>query len=127
MPSSKVTKTVQAFQVDSSFDKIQSHCEATHKQLSRFISNQFDDLLQKGEGNWIVSLDQFSELITKESTQNICRFRLREDVNKRIDAFNMNTSRKKSLFLSFLIYQVAVQLEQGNRQEDCEKRDEKIA
>ena len=77
MSSSKVTKTVQAFQVDSSFDKIQSH--------------------------------------------------LREDVNKRIDAFNMNTSRKKSLFLSFLIYQVAVQLEQGNRQEDCEKRDEKIA
>ena len=127
MSSSKVTKTVQAFQVDSSFDKIQSHCEATHKQLSRFISHQLDDLLQKGEGSWIVSLDQFSELITKESTQNICRFRLREDVNKRIDAFNMNTSRKKSLFLSFLIYQVAVQLEQGNRQEDCEKRDEKIA
>lgn len=127
MPPSKVTKTVQAFQVDSSFEKIQNHCEATHKQLSQFISHQFDDLLRKGERKWTVSVDQFSELISKESKQNICRFRLREDVNKRVDSFAINTSRKKSLFLSFLIYQVAVQLEHGNKKRIVKKRDEKVA
>lgn len=127
MPPSKVTKTVQAFQVDSSFDKIQKHCEATHKQLSQFVSHQFDDLLRKDEHNWAVSVDQFSELISKESKQNICRFRLREDVNKHVDAFAINTSRKKSLFLSFLIYQVAVQLEHGNKKRIVKKRDEKVA
>lgn len=127
MPPSKVTNTVQAFQVDSSFDKIHKHCEATHKQLSQFISHQFDDLLRKGERKWTVSMDQFSELITKEAKQNTCRFRVRVDVNKRIDAFAMNTSRKKSLFLSFLLYQVAIQLEHGNKKRIVKRRDEKVA
>lgn len=114
MPS-KVTITVQGFEVDSSFEKIQNHCDLTHKQLSQFISHHFDDLLKKGERKWTVSLDQFGELITKEAKKNICRFRLREDVNKRLDEFLTANSLPKGIMLSFLLYQVSVQLEEGKK------------
>lgn len=127
MSLSKVTITVQAFQIDSSFDVIQKHCEATHKQLSQFISHQFDELLRKDECKWGVSMEQFSELVTKETKKDTCRFRLRVEVNERVDAFAINSSHKKSLFLSFLLYQVAVQLDCGMKKRFIKKRDEKVA
>lgn len=125
MPS-KVTITVQSFEVDSSFEKIQKHCDLTHKQLSQFISHQFEDLIRKGERKWIINMDQFSELITKEAKQNICRFRLRVDVNKRVDELAKTTSRQKGILLSFLLYQVATQLEQGQKKRIVKKREERV-
>lgn len=124
MLPSKVTNTVQAFEVDSSFTKIQKHCEQTQKQLSQFISHQFDNLLNKGERKWAVGIDQFSELATKEAKQNICRFRLRVDVNKRVDSYANISSRKKSLLLSCLLYQVAIQLEHGDKKRFNKKRED---
>ncbi len=127
MPPSKVTMTVQAFEVESSFAKINEYCEKTHKQFSQYISQQFEGLLNKGERKWVVSGEQFAELVTKETKKNTCRFRLRVDVNKRVDSYAISTSRQKSVLLSLLMYQVAIQLEHGSKKRLVKKRDERVA
>lgn len=124
MPPKK-TVTVQAFEVDSSFIKTQKHCETTHKKFSQFISHQFGELLRKGESKWLVSLDQFSNLITKDSKDTPCRFRLSVEVNKRVDDLASATSIQKGILLSCLLYQVAMQLEQGQKKQVVKRIEEK--
>lgn len=108
------TCTVQAFEVNSSYASVKSHCDQTHTQLSVFLSHQFEDLLQKGEKKWVVSIADFEKITTVQSKQNICRFRIRKSVKKKIEDAASKSLRLQSYQLSYMLYVVAEQIQYGS-------------
>lgn len=109
------TCTVQAFEVNSSYEIIKSHCDKTHAPLSVYLSHQFDDLLKKGEKKWGVSISDFDIALKQNDKQKVCRFRIRKSVKKKIDVAVSKNLRLQGLQLSFMLYVIAQQLQTGSK------------
>lgn len=109
------TCTVQAFNVDSSYDIVKTLCDKTHTPLSVFLSHQFEDLLQKGEKKWGVSISEFETALSLEDKQQTCRFRIRISVKKKIDCATSKNMRLQGYQLAFMLYVVAKQIQSGSK------------
>lgn len=119
--SSLGTCTVQAFEVDLSYGTIKSHCDKTHTQLSVYVSHQFEDLLQKGEKKWGVPVSDFEKAFTLETTHDVCRFRIRKSVKKKIEAAVKKNLRLQGYQLSYMLYVVAQQIQNGTKRNMAKK------